>query len=119
MPLDSNLAALLTVDIAYEAKNGTDEYGSETWPAPVTLQCYPSQGARQVQRRDGTVYESTMALYFDANDATVQGFQLGDRFTAPGIAGGQALEAVEIAPSYSPGPSIGAPQEPWLVEVLL
>lgn len=119
MALDSNIAALLTVDVAYEAKSGVDEYGQEQFADPVTLKCYPTLGSRQITRRDGTVYVSQMTLTFDAADATVAAFQLGDRFTAPGIAGGQQLEAQSIEGTYSPGPSIGQPQEPWLVEVIL
>ena len=119
MALDRNLAALLTVDVSYQRKTGVDKHGQDTWAAPVTLKCYPAFGARQIQRPDGTIYTSTQALYFDANDATVQAFQLGDKFTSVGIAGGQTLEAQEIAPNYSPGPALGETMAPWIVEVYL
>lgn len=119
MPLDENLAALLTEDVSYQAKATLDANGQDVWSDPVTLKCYPTLGARQIQRRDGTIYVSNQTLTFDANDETVQGFKLGDRFTTVGIAGGAALEAVSIEPSYSPGPDLGAPMEQWLVEVAL
>lgn len=117
--LDENLAALLTETVSYQAKSGLDENGQDSWDDPVTLKCYPVLGAREIQRRDGTVYVSRQTLMFDANDETVQCFKLGDRFTSIGIAGGQTKEAVGIDSSYSPGPDIGAPMEQWLVEVSL
>ncbi len=119
MSLDPNIAALLTFDVEWQSKTGHDKYGQDEWSDPVTLKCYPTFGAMQVQRQDGTVYVSQQALYFDANDANVASFKLGDRFTAVGIAGGQAQEAVEISPMYSPGPSFGEAMAPWLVEVRL
>lgn len=119
MPLDSNIAALLTVNVTYTAKTGVDKNNKDTYAAPVVLKCYPAYGARMVQKRDGTIYESAQTLYFDANDTHVQGFQLGDKFQSVGIAGGQTLEAQEIASVTSPGPSIGAPNAAWLVEVYL
>jgi hypothetical protein len=117
--LDSNLAALLTVDVVWQSKSGTGGYGEDTWGAPVTLKCYPTYGVAQVPKADGTVYVSEQALYFDASDSRVATFKLGDRFTAPGIGGGQAMEAVAITPEYSPGPSLGAAMTPWIVEVRL
>jgi hypothetical protein len=117
--LDSNLAALLTVDVQWQGKTGNDGYGQDTWAAPVTLKCYPAYGAAQVQRGDGTVYVSDQSLSFDASDTHVQTFQLGDRFTSVGIAGGQTMEAVAIEPNYSPGPSLNAPMTAWIVEVRL
>ena len=119
MALDSNLAALLTVDVQWAGKSGNDGYGQDTWAAPVTLKCYPAFGSMQVSRKDGSVYTSDQSLYFDANDANVATFQLGDRFTSVGIAGGETLEAVSIEPNYSPGPSLNAPMVAWIVEVRL
>ena len=119
MALDSNLAALLTVDVSWQAKTGNDGYGQDTWDAAVTLKCYPAYGATQVQKTDGSVYTSDQSLYFDANDANVQTFQLGDKFTSPGIAGGMTMEAVAIEANYSPGPSLNAPMVAWIVEVRL
>lgn len=117
--LDANLAALFTENCQWQARSGVDVHGQDTWAAAVTLKCYPAFGQLQIQRKDGTVYSSDMALYFDATDTHVQSFQLGDRFSAPGIAGGQAMEAVAIEPSYSPGPSLGAAMSAWIVEVRL
>lgn len=119
MPLDQNLAALLTTDVVWTAKTGVDEFGQDTWASPVTLKCYPAFGARQLQKPDGSIYVSAQALYFDADDANVQSFQLGDKFTAPGIAGGMSMEAQQIEPNYSPGPHFGDPLDAWLVEVSL
>ena len=119
MALDSNLAALFTETCNWSAKTGVDKHGQDTWAAPVALKCYPAFGQLQIQRKDGTVYSSDQALYFDASDANVQSFQLGDRFSAPGIAGGQQMEAVAIEPNYSPGPSLGAAMTAWIVEVRL
>ena len=119
MSLDPNLAALFTESVQWQGKTGVDKHGQDTWAAAVTLKCYPAFGALQVARPDGTVYTSDQALYFDANDTHVQGFQLGDRFTSVGIAGGQTLEAVAIEPNYSPGPSLGAAMTAWIVEVRL
>lgn len=124
MALDPNIAALLTVQVSYSRKTGLDKNGQDVWAAPVTLNCYPASGTsggggRQIQRKDGTVYVSTLSLYFDAGDETVQGFQLGDKFTAPGIGGGQTLEAAAISPTFSPGPDLGDPMSEWLVEVSL
>lgn len=119
MSLDPNLAALMTLDCSWESKTGVDLHGQDTWADPVTLKCYPAFGALQIQRPNGTVYNSDQALYFDASDANVQTFKLGDRFTSVGIAGGQTLEAVAIEPNYSPGPSLGAPMAAWIVEVRL
>lgn len=119
MALDPNLAALLTVDVDWQKKQGLDKNGQDTWASAVTLKCYPAFGSQQIQKPDGVVYTSTVALYFDANDTHVKTFQLGDRFTAPGIAGGQTLEAQRIEPNYSPGPSLGEPMAAWLVEVSL
>lgn len=119
MALDPNLSALLTKSVSWQSKTGTDKYGQDTWAAAVSLKCYPSYGSKQVQRRDGTVYESSMSLYFDGNDANVQTFQLGDKFTSPGMAGGQTQEAVEITPEFSPGPSLNEGMTQWMVEVML
>lgn len=119
MPLDANLAALLTVDVLYQAKTGVDKFGQDTWADAVTLKCYPAFGAQQIQKPDGTVYDSRMGLYFDASNPTVAAFKLGDRFIAPGIAGGQAQEAQRIEPNYSPGPRLGDPMKAWIVEVSL
>lgn len=119
MALDPNLAALLTVSVDWQAKTGLDKNGQDTWGAAVTLKCYPSFGARQIQNRDGTIYTSAVTLLFDASNAHVQTFKLGDKFTAPGIAGGQAQEAREIETSYSPGPSLNEAMSQWLVEVVL
>ena len=119
MALDSNLAALLTVDVSWQGKTGNDGYGQDAWAAAVTLKCYPAFGAMEVQKKDGSVYTSDQALYFDANDANVQTFQMGDKFTSVGIAGGQTMEAVSIEPNYSPGPSLNAAMTPWIVEVRL
>lgn len=119
MALDPNLKALLAVEVEWEHKTGLDANGQDIWAAAVQLLCYPAYGSKAVQRRDGTVYESTQILYFDANDPNVQQFKLGDRFTSVGVAGGVTLEAVEIAPEYSPGPSLNEPMQPWLVEVTL
>lgn len=125
MALDVNISALLTEDCTYYPKSGVDKHGQETWGAGVTLKCFPAAGstggagARQITKPDGTIYISTMSLSFDANNTTVQGFQLGDKFTSPGIAGGQTLEAREISTSYSPGPSLGEAMAAWLVEVSL
>lgn len=119
MPLDENLAALLVVPVSWQHKTGLDGNGQDEWAEPVTLKCYPAYGSKTVQKRDGTVYESTQVLYFDANDPNVAQFELGDRFTSVGVAGGITLEAVAIAPEYSPGPSLNAPMQPWLVEVTL
>lgn len=119
MPLDENLAALLVVPVSWQHKTGLDANGQDEWAPAVTLNCYPAYGSKTVQKRDGTVYESTQVLYFDANDPHVQEFELGDRFTSVGVAGGVTLEAVDIAPEYSPGPSLNEPMQPWLVEVTL
>lgn len=119
MALDPNLAALLAVPVQWSKKTGLDANGQDVWADPVTLQCYPAYGSKTVQKRDGTVYESTQILYFDANDPNVEEFELGDRFTSVGVAGGITLEAVEIAPEYSPGPSLNEPMQAWLVEVTL
>lgn len=119
MALDSNLAALFTETCNWSAKSGTDKHGQDTWADPVALKCYPAFGQSQIQRPDGVVYSSDQSLYFDASDANVQSFQLGDRFSAPGIAGGQTMEAVAIEPNFSPGPSLGAPMSAWIVEVRL
>lgn len=119
MALDLNVAALLVVDVLWQPKTGLGDRGQDTWGDAITLQCYPAFGAMQVQKNDGTVYTSTVALYFDANDSRVQQFELGDRFTSPGIAGGQTLEAQRIEPTYSPGPDLGDAMTPWLVEVSL
>ncbi len=119
MTLDPNIAALLVVDVSWQAKTGVDDYGNDQWADPITLSCYPTYGARQIQRADGTVYVSQQSLTFDASDDNVQAFQLGDRFTSVGIAGGQTMEAQEIAPVYSPGPGLGEPMTAWLVEVFL
>ena len=119
MALDANLAALLTVDVSWAGKSGNDGYGQDAWAAPVTLKCYPAFGSMQVARKDGSVYTSDQSLYFDANDANVKTFQLGDKFTSVGIAGGETLEAVSIEPNYSPGPSLNAPMVAWIVEVRL
>jgi len=117
--LDANLAALLTVDVSYAGKTGVDKHGQDTWDAPITLKCYPAYGASQVQKKDGSLYTSNQSLYFDANDTHVASFQLGDRFTSPGIAGGVTMEAVAIEANYSPGPSLNAAMTPWIVEVRL
>lgn len=117
--LDTNLGALLTVSVNYSKKTGTDANGQDTWAAPVALKCYPAFGSMEVQRKDGSIYTSDQSLYFDASNATVQGFQLGDRFQSVGIAGGETLEAVAIEPNYSPGPSLGAAMTAWIVEVRL
>lgn len=119
MTLDPNLAALLTEEISYQPKIGVDKHAQDVWGDAVTLKCYPAFGAQQIQKADGTLYDSEMALYFDASDPIVQGFQLGDRFTAPGIAGGQTQEAERIEPNYSPGPRLGDPMKAWLIEVSL
>jgi len=119
MALDSNLAALLTVDVAWAGKTGVDKRGQDTWAAPITLKCYPAYGAMQVQKRDGSEYTSDQSLYFDANDTHVQTFQMGDKFTSPGIGGGVTMEAVSIEANYSPGPSLNAAMVPWIVEVRL
>src|SRR5690348_8456843 len=108
MALDPDLKALLTEDVLYEEKiAGLGKNGQESYAAAVTLKCYPMSGARQVQQPDGTLYTSTQVLYFDADDETVQGFKLGDRFTSIGIAGGQTLKAAMIEVTYSPGPLLG------------
>lgn len=117
--LDPNIAALLTETVTYQAKSGRDQYGQDTWAAPVQLKAYPTFGARQIEKPDGTIYTSTQTLFFDGSNATVQGFQLGDLFTAVGVAGGHTLEAVQIAGTFSPGPSLGEPMYEWLVEVSL
>jgi hypothetical protein len=117
--LDSNIAALLTTSVTWTPKTGVDKNNRDTYGTPVVLKCYPAYGARMLQKRDGTVYASAQTLYFDASDSHVQSFQLGDKFTSVGIAGGQTLEAQEIASVTSPGPSIGAPVAAWLVEVYL
>lgn len=119
MALDPNLAALLTVSVSWSQKTGVDANGQDVWSAPVTLKCYPALGSKMIERRDGTVYTSEQALYFDANDPHVQTFKLGDRFTSVGIAGGQTLEAEQIETTYSPGPSLNQGMAQWLVEVLL
>ena len=119
MALDANLSVLLTTDVQWYGRSGVDKHGQETWNAPVTLKCYPTFGAVQVLRKDGSLYLSNQALYFDANDTHVQQFQLGDKFQAVGIGGGMQLEAVSIDASYSPGPSLNAPMTPWIVEVIL
>ncbi|HKS90705.1 MAG TPA: hypothetical protein VJQ83_02160 [Tepidiformaceae bacterium] len=123
MALDPNLAALLTLDCIWQGKksgaSGLDKYGQDQWNDPVTLKCYAAYGSSMIQKKDGTVYASKQALIFDANDSNVQQFQLGDRFTSVGIAGGQTLEAQEIAPEYSPGPSLNQANSAWLVEVYL
>lgn len=119
MALDPNLAALLTTDVTWRSKTGVDKNGQDTWAVAVTLKCYPAFGALQIPKSDGTVYVSEQALYFDANDSRVATFKLGDKFTAPGIAGGQTLEAVSIESTVSPGPSLGAAMAPWIVEVRL
>lgn len=117
--LDPNIAALLTEDVVWQAKTGTDINGQDVWAAGVTLKCYSAYGSAMVEKKDGTIYTSKQALIFDANDANVQTFQPGDKFTSVGIAGGQTLEAQEVAPAYSPGPSLNQPNAPWLVEVYL
>lgn len=119
MALDSNLAALLTTDVSWAAKSGVDKHGHDTWATPITLKCYPAYGAMQIQKKDGTIYVSDQSLYFDANDTHVQTFQLGDKFTSPGIAGGVTMEAVAIEANYSPGPSLNAAMTAWIVEVRL
>lgn len=119
MALDENLAALLTEDVQYQRRIGVDKNGQPTWATAVTLKCYAAYGARAVQKSDGTTYTSTQALWFDANDAVVKQFKLGDRFTAIGIGGGQTVEAVTIEPMYSPGPGLNEPTTAWIVEVSL
>jgi len=119
MGLDPNLSALLTMDCQWRAKSGTDKHGQDSWAAPVTLKCYPAYGASQVTKADGTEYVSGEALYFDGSDTHVATFQLGDKFTSVGIAGGQTMEAVAIEGNYSPGPSLNAAMTPWIVEVRL
>lgn len=118
--LDPALKELLTVPVSYEkATSARTKYGQEQWADPVTLLCYVEFGLRQIEGPNGTIYTSRQTLIFDGSDAPVQGFALGDRFTAPGIGGGQALEAVEINSANSPGPSFRAPMSTWLVEVVL
>ena len=119
MALDQNLAALLTETCEWAQKTGVDKHGQDVWAAPIALKCYPAFGAMQIQRPDGVVYTSDQGLYFDASDANVQQFKLGDKFTSVGIAGGQTMEAVAIEPNYSPGPSLGAAMTAWIVEVRL
>lgn len=119
MSLDSNLSALLTVAVQWSQKQGVDKHGQDVWASPVTLKCYPAYGSSQVQKKDGSLYTSDQSLYFDANDTHVQTFQLGDKFTSPGIAGGVTMEAVAIEANYSPGPSLNAAMTPWIVEVRL
>lgn len=119
MTLDPNLAALLVTAVQYEKKNGHDHNGQETWDGPATLHCYVEIGVKQIETADGSVYVSQQTLIFDGNDATVQTFTLGDRFTAPGIAGGQAQEARAINPAMAPGPSLNQAMSTWLVEVVL
>jgi hypothetical protein len=117
--LDPNLAALLTEDVVWKPKTGVDGDGQDVWGDPVTLKCYPSYGAVQIQRSGGVVYTSTMSLSFDGDDERVKQFKLGDLFTSPGIAGGQRQEAKDISAVHSPGPSFGEPMSTWLVEVFL
>lgn len=117
--LDPNIASLLTETVQWQAKTGLDKFGQDTWASAVTLKCYPAYGSTMIQKRGGTIYTSKQALIFDANDPNVQKFQLGDRFTSVGIAGGQTNEAQEIAPAYSPGPSLNEANSAWLVEVYL
>jgi hypothetical protein len=117
--LDPNLADLLTETATWYAKTGVDKHGQDMWADGVDIKCYPAFGAQMIERRDGTIYTSSLTLYFDANDANVQKFQLGDKFKAPGIAGGQTVEADRIEPNYSPGPALGAPMVAWLVQVNL
>lgn len=119
MTLDSNLAALLTETVSYEKATGLDKYGQPQHAAAVALLCYPVYGSKQIEKADGSVYVSTQSFYFDGSDATVQGFELGDRFTSIGIGGGQTLEAVAILTEYSPGPALNEPMTQWLVEVVL
>lgn len=126
MALDPNIKALMTTDVSWERKTGVDKHGQDVWAAAVTLKCLvdggvgTGSGGRMIQRRDGTDYLSTQSLWFDANDANVQLFQLGDRFTAVGIGGGMAKEAQGITAFYGIGPSLGDPNmDPWAVEVAL
>lgn len=119
MALDANLAALLTTSVQWSQRTGVDGDSQDLWAAPVTLKCYPAYGSMQVQRKDGSLYTSDQSLYFDANDTHVATFQIGDKFTSPGIAGGVTMEAVAIEANYSPGPSLGAGMTAWIVEVRL
>lgn len=113
MPLDENLKLLLASTISWQACTGQDVYGDESYAAAVELPCHIEESVDAVRTPDTTELVPRHCVYFDANDAHAQTFTLRDRFTAPGIAGGQPTQPVKINPVYGPG------GDAWIVEVTL
>lgn len=113
MGLDSNLAALMRNTVSWEAYAGRDEFGGESYAAPVPLACHVEENVVAQRTPDGETLLSRQCVYLDGTDGQVQGFTLKDRFTVPGVAGGQPSQPVAISPVYGPDGSA------WLVAVTL
>lgn len=109
--LDPNVKALMQQLCSWEKYSSDNAYGEEAWEAPVQLACHIEQGI-DAMRGGSEQIVPRLHLYFDAYDEDVQSFTMRDRFTAPGIAGGDKKLPERISPVYGDGAA-------WLVEVIL
>lgn len=112
MPLDPNVRALMHSTCLWEKYASDDLYGDEAYAAAVSLVCHIEQGIDTLRTGSSDTVVPRLHLYFDAYDENVQSFGLRDRFTAPGIAGGDKKQPQRISPVYGDGAA-------WLVEVIL
>lgn len=112
MTLDPNLRALMHSVCVWEKYSSDDVYGDESYETGVELACHVEQGIDRQSAGSADAYVPRLHLYFDAFDENVQAFSLRDRFTAPGIAGGDKKQPERIVPVYGE-------REAWLVEVIL
>lgn len=115
MALDPQIRQLMTETVSWERHTGDDKHGDASYAAPVELACHVEPAAQSgdeaLRRPDGTTVVPSVSMVFDAADANVLLFTHRDRFTVPGIAGGQALEPARVQPIY------GGDGSAWLVEV--
>lgn len=110
--LDPNVRALMQSLCTWEKYTSDNLHGDESYAQAVELRCHIEQGVDAVRSGSGDTVVPRLHLYFDASDENVQAFGLRDRFTAPGIAGGDRKQPTSVSPVYG---ERGA----WLVEVIL
>lgn len=112
MPLPREIRRLMTQIVQWESVASRDGHGDETYAAAVGLACHVEMNVDADRLPDENRAVPRQDLYFDGGDERVQSFTLSDRFTVPGVGGGQRLQAKSIDTVYGPPPG-----DSWLVKV--